>query len=245
MRLGILDVLASPRVAHIRWPAGSTTDTYIQFLRATTVAHGSVAHGISLTFVGYDVAGGEMPQSVDACDAYLVTGSVSGVYDEDSWLAPLMAFIREAHRAGKKLVGICFGHQVLAHALGGHAAKSDKGWGLGLKQFDIVQSKPWMTGQPDSCALYFSHQDQVITLPPGAERLGGNGFCENAMFSLDDCVLGIQGHPEFTRSIMDDILAKPKPTVPDDVQATAVASVANGTPDNQLLAEWIVNFLVV
>lgn len=238
MRLGILDVLASPRVAHIRW-LGSTTDTYIHFLQET-----AVARGMPFTFVGYDVAGGEMPKNVDACDAYLVTGSVSGVYDDDPWIAPLMAFVRAAHRAGKKLVGICFGHQILAHALGGRAAKSDKGWGLGLKPFAITQPKPWMSGAPAQCQLYFSHQDQVITLPPGAERLGSSAFCKNAMFSLDDRVLGIQGHPEFTPGIMHDILAKPKPAVTEEVRATAVASVKNGAPDNQLLAQWVVNFLV-
>ena len=141
------------------------------------------------------------------------------------------------------MVGICFGHQVLAHALGGKSEKSEKGWGLGLKTFDVVAEKPWMHGKQVECALYFSHQDQVVQLPVGAERLGGNEFCENAFFTMGDQVLGIQGHPEFTTNIMEDILAKPKETMGAEARETAVRSLENGPPDNTLVAHWIVNFL--
>ena len=233
MKLGILDALESPMLSHISWH-GSTTGTYIHFLESADA---------SFSYTSYLVSNGEFPATVDECDAYLITGSISGAYESEPWIATLIQFIRDCHQAGKKMVGICFGHQVLAHALGGKTEKSAKGWGIGLKTFDIVSSKPWMNGTQSQCALYFSHQDQVVQLPPNAERLGGNDFCENAFFAIGDQVIGIQGHPEFTTGIMQEILAKRKESVPLAVNETAVRSLENGSPDNQLVAHWIVNFL--
>lgn len=183
------------------------------------------------------------PASINDCDAYLLTGSPIAVYDPDDWIVTLLQFVRDAFRAGKKLVGICFGHQILAHALGGHAEKSEKGWGLGLKIFDIIRKKAWMTGEPDRCSLYFIHQDQVTQLPSGAELLGGNAFCPNALYTVDRRLLGIQGHPEFTGSIMQDMLDLRKERFGPRVYQMAADSLNSGTPDNQLVASWIVNFL--
>ncbi|MCP4284122.1 MAG: GMP synthase, partial [Gammaproteobacteria bacterium] len=151
----------------------------------------------------------------------------------------------DCYQAGKKLVGICFGHQILAHALGGHAEKSEKGWGLGLKTFDVTTPKPWMGDPPASCALYFIHQDQVMRLPPEAEHLGGNDFCPNAFFVIGDRVLGIQGHPEFTTGMMQDLLplVEDRAGITPQVYSAAVQATAHGTPDNQLVAQWVVNFL--
>jgi len=233
MKLGILDALSSPELNHIHWH-GSPTGTYIHFLESVNAP---------FTYAAYDVSKGEFPATIDECDAYLITGSIKGAYENDEWITTLIQFIRDCHTAGKKLVGICFGHQILAHALGGKTEKSAKGWGLGLKTFDIFNPQPWMNGTPANCSLYFSHQDQVVQLPPDAKRLGGNNFCENAFFAIGDQVLGIQGHPEFTPDIMQDILAKPKETADPVVQETAVRSLQNGLPDNERVAHWIVNFL--
>lgn len=233
MRLGILNALESPAVNYITWH-GSTTGTYIHFLNSADAP---------FSYTPYLVSNGEFPATVDECDAYLITGSARGAYENEPWIATLIQFIRDCHEAGKKMVGICFGHQILAHALGGKTEKSAKGWGVGLIAFDIYENKPWMNGTQSQCALYYSHQDQVVELPPNAKRLGGNDFCENALFAIDDQVMGIQGHPEFTTSIMEEILANPKDKVDEAVQKTAVHSLENGPPDNQLVAHWIVNFL--
>ncbi len=194
--------------------------------------------------MGYDVAGGQFPDPLDACDAYLITGSPKGVYDADVWIAELAAFIRDAYQAGKKLVGICFGHQILAHALGGHSGRSDKGWGLGLKTFDINMKKSWMTPGLAQCSLYFVHQDQVVRLLPGADLLGGNAFCPNLLFAIDDRVLGIQGHPEFSVAMMKDVLEARKDNLGKQVYQAAMRSMDNGKPDNRLMAQWVANFLV-
>lgn len=232
IRVGILNAI-HPQKSVINW-GGSPTDAYIRFLQKA---------GVPLIFTGYEVARGEFPASPNECDAYVITGSSNGVYDLDVWIPELMQFIRDSYAAGKKLVGICFGHQILAHALGGHAEKSDKGWGLGLKTFSISQKKPWMTSVLEQCSLYFAHQDQVTALPPQAELLGGNAFCPNAFFVIGDQVLGIQGHPEFTRPMMEDLLTPMEKELGPLVHETAVSSLTHGRPDNEQVGQWLVNFL--
>jgi GMP synthase-like glutamine amidotransferase len=189
------------------------------------------------------VAQDEFPAAPDECDAYVITGSPRGAYDSDPWISDLMQFIRDGVQAGKKFIGICFGHQVLAQALGGHVEKSEKGWGLGLKTLEISQAKPWMNGQQGQMALYFAHQDQVKRLPPDAELLGGSEFCPVGLYTIQDQIFGIQGHPEFSRSIMSDIVKRQKLNGDVAVAAAAEASLEAGTPDDLIVAHWIVNFL--
>jgi GMP synthase-like glutamine amidotransferase len=194
------------------------------------------------TYEIYHVAEGEFPQTVAACDAYLVTGSPQGVYDEDAWIAPLSDFIRQAYAAQRKLVGICFGHQMIAHSLGGEARKSEKGWGLGLRPFTVHNHKPWLTPALDTCSLNFLHQDQVTTLPAGAELLAGSDHCTHAMYVIGDRVLGIQGHPEYLPEAMKILLDYLGEHDGLDV-ADALVSVAQVQPDTHTVAQWIVNFL--
>lgn len=231
-KVGILNAI-HPQKSVINW-GGSPIDAYIRFFQSV---------GAPFTFTGYEVAQGQLPDSPEACDAYVITGSSNGVYDSDPWIADLMQFIRDSYQAGKKLVGICFGHQILAHALGGHAEKSEKGWGLGLKTFAVTKTRPWMTGTPSACLLHFAHQDQVLTLPPQAELLGGNDFCPNAFFVIEEQVLGIQGHPEFSKPMMEDLLTPMAAELEPAVHETAVSSLDHGIPDNKLVGQWLVNFL--
>jgi len=86
--------------------------------------------GAGFDHASYDVAAGELPARVEDHDGYLITGSPAGVYEPLEWIAPLLDFLRAAR--GAKLVGVCFGHQALAQALGGHVEKSERGWGVGL-----------------------------------------------------------------------------------------------------------------
>ena len=232
MKVGILNAI-HPDDSKVDW-GGSPIDAYVRFF---------ASGGASFEMEGYEAAQGQLPPTPDACDAYVITGSPKGVYDSDPWIGELAEFIRASYAAGKKLIGICFGHQLLAHALGGHAEKSDKGWGFGLNEFTISGAKPWMGGRPPTCSLYFAHQDQVLQLPPGAELLGGNDFCPNAFFTIDGRVLGVQGHPEFWPAIMHDLLERNRSNL-TPVQAEAVAArLEQGTPDNALMARWMVSFL--
>ena len=233
MKLGILNAIP-PAAGVVNWN-GTPVDAYIRFFERVRP---------SFEYAAYALTEGHFPDSPGECDAYVITGSPRGAYDDDEWIAALIQFIGEAYRQGRKLVGICFGHQVLAQALGGHVEKSEKGWGFGLKRFHIFKRKAWMDDGPDHCDLYFAHQDQVLRPPPEAELLGGNDFCPIALYTLNDRVLGIQGHPEFTASIMQDLLPLMKEGMEAEGYETAVRSLQNGTaPEGQRVAQWIVNFL--
>ena len=191
----------------------------------------------------YDVTKGELPESPDLYDAFIVSGSAKGVYDSDPWIADLTTFIKKIDQARKKMVGICFGHQIIAHTLGGHAEKSEKGWGVGLREFQITGQKPWMEPALDRCALYFIHQDQVMELPPGAETLGGNDFCPNAIYTIGERVLGIQGHPEFPRDFVAYVIQERKERFGAQLHDEALNSLDNGEPDAKIVGQWIIHFL--
>ena len=235
MKVGILSAI-NPLESQVDWD-GSPIEAYIRFFKSVDAP---------FEYAGYEVAQGVLPESPEACDYYVITGSPQGVYDSDPWIEPLMQFIRDGYYAGKKFVGICFGHQVLAEALGGRVRKSEKGWGLGLDSIEIKTTKNWMGDGVDQCSLYFAHQDQVELLPPGAELLAGSIFCPVGMYELNGRVLGIQGHPEFNETIMNSIIEGSK-TGTDRQRAkaaeTAVLAHHGQGPDNQLMARWIVDFL--
>jgi GMP synthase-like glutamine amidotransferase len=234
MKIGILDV--NPPHAHsVDWNK-TPFDAYVRFLERAKP---------SFEYENYAlVSEGKFPSSPETCDAYLITGSPKGVYEDDAWLVELKTFIQDAYKAGKKLIGICFGHQMIAHSLGGHVEKSKKGWGLGKKDFNLYTEKKWMTDFIESPSLYFVHQDQVMELPPKAELLGGNEFCPNLFYTIGDQVLGIQGHPEFPEALVREIIETRLEVVGAELQAKALRSLDESKPNNQLFAEWIVNFLL-
>lgn len=152
----------------------------------------------------FDVARGGFPAEVAACDAYVLTGSQAGVYEDLPWIADLAAFVRQA-RGKRKLVGICFGHQLLAQAFGGKVIKSPKGWGIGVHRYEVVERAPWMD-EGTAVSAPASHQDQVVACPPGARVVLGSAFTPIA--SLDyGYAISFQCHPEFTtafgRSLID------------------------------------------
>jgi GMP synthase-like glutamine amidotransferase len=121
----------------------------------------------------FDVAAGEFPADPSDYEAYLVTGSPAGVYDPLPWIEPLKQFLRDA--GDRKLVGICFGHQIMAEAFGGHVEKSDKGWGIGLQHYEIDRVEPWMD-EMASIDVPASHQDQVVAQPPHTEVIASSPF---------------------------------------------------------------------
>ena len=185
----------------------------------------------------FDVAAGELPEPA-AHGAYLITGSPAGVYDPLPWIAPLEQFIREAKDA--KMVGICFGHQVMAETLGGHVEKSDKGWGTGLHRYAIVRNEPWMNGET-SIAVPASHQDQVVVQPPSTEIVAASAFTPYAALAWTDRpAISFQFHPEFSPAFAKALIEKRYDVVPDPEAAIASLDAPN---DNARVAGWIRHFL--
>jgi GMP synthase-like glutamine amidotransferase len=184
----------------------------------------------------FDVAAGQLP--TNAHHAYLITGSPAGVYDPLPWIAPLQDLIRRARDS--KMVGICFGHQAMAEALGGHVEKSDKGWGAGLHRYSIVRSEPWMDRAGDIAAPA-SHQDQVVIQPPNTEVVATSAFTEYAALAWTDRpAISFQFHPEFSPEFAKALIEQRYDNVPDPDAAIASLDAPN---DSARVAGWIRNFL--
>lgn len=231
MRVGILktDTVKPELVPHF----GDYPEMFVQLIQAVDA---------DVEFQTWDALEGKLPSEVDACDAWLITGSRVSVYDDLPWIPALEDFIRQLHAAKKKLIAVCFGHQLVARALGGRAAKADRGWVIGVQEICLAQPWSWLEDAPDRARIIHSHQDQVLELPPGATLVGSNAVCPNALFQLDDHIMAVQGHPEFSLDYARNLFAGRRDLFGGERHDTAVASLRGGH-DAGLFAAWMVTFL--
>lgn len=201
------------------------------------------------SYHAYPVLDDIFPDTVTECDAWLITGSRFGAYEDYPWIHRLKYFIQDAYKEGVPMVGICFGHQILAHSLGGHVEKSHKGWGLGAEQYS------WTDGASDllenaqigaiegDFTIQAVHQDQVIERPADATLLATSDFCENAALAYGNQVLSFQGHPEIDDVFVTDLIEVRRGRLFTDIVADK-ALAKNGTPlDNEAIGRMIVRFL--
>ena len=189
--------------------------------------------GRGFDFATYDVVDGVFPAGPTACDGWLITGSRHGAYEDHRWIPPLEELIRAIGEAGQPLVGVCFGHQIIAQAFGGRVEKFAGGWVVGRQTYD------W---QGETLALNAWHQDQVIELPPGAEVLATNDLCAHAALRLGPEILTVQAHPEFDRDVIAGLIDHRGDTVPDAQLAQARAGLDQPV-DNARIARQIGDFL--
>jgi GMP synthase-like glutamine amidotransferase len=195
-----------------------------------------------LELTWFDVVHGALPQSTDACDAYMCTGSRYSVYEDRDWIEKLKAFVRQLHDARKPFVGICFGHQVLAQALGGEVRQAAQGWGVGILEMRITQPEPWMQPPKNEASLEYMHADQVQKLPPGGVVLAEAPHCPVAMFRVGDTMLGIEGHPEFPAPYVEALVRARKERIGEASANAALASLSERV-DDDVVARWIANFI--
>jgi len=160
-------------------------------------------------------------------EGIVITGSPAGVYDDYPWLDPLRAFIRDAYGRKTPMLGICFGHQIMADALGGEVRKSEKGWGLGRHSYGVTARPGFMRAAPDMLAVACSHQDQVIVPPAEAEVILASDFTPNAGLAYrNGAALSFQPHPEFADDYALALAELRRGKAPDNVVETAISSIA-------------------
>lgn len=200
-----------------------------------------------LSYRSYSVIRGEMPDSVDDCDGWLITGSRHGVYENLPWMLDLQTFIREIDAAGVPLVGICFGHQIVAQALGGEVVESDKGWGIGVQSYRVDAVQSWMQQAPDQVRIYAFHQDQIVSLPPRARVYSSSEFCPYAGLSFGDSIITMQAHPEFEEEYEIALLEMYGGNIVSEAEAKEALEWMRSSgqkADTQILAEWIAGFFL-
>ncbi|MCE8007969.1 type 1 glutamine amidotransferase [Aestuariivita sp.] len=220
MKIGILQTGHAPK--ELLEPLGDYTDMFQKMLDG---------HGFG--FETWDVVDMDFPDGPDAADGWLITGSKHGTYEDLPWIPKLEALIREIHAQRRPMVGVCFGHQIIAQALGGRVIKYPEGWSVGVTDYMLA-------GKP--VALNAWHQDQVVERPAEARVAGSSGFCENAFLAYGDHIWTVQAHPEFGPAFIDGLIkGRGKGVVPDTQLAEAAANL-NGPTQNAEMAAFMAEF---
>lgn len=188
----------------------------------------------------FDSRAGEWPEP-SAFAAAIITGSAAGVYEADAWIADLLDWIRAA-KGKVGLIGVCFGHQAMAKALGGRVEKSGRGWGVGLHRYEVVSAEPWMRPPAETVAIPVSHQDQVVEKPERARVVLRSDFTPFAGLAWDDDAISLQGHPEFTPAYAGELTAGRRERIGAELTDRALQSLSGGN-DRERVGGWLRGFI--
>lgn len=225
MKIGILETGEPP--ANLERRFGRYKDMFQDLL------------GADYRMTNYNVVGGQLPEAPEAEQAYIVTGSPAGVYDAFEWIEELTTFLRET-KGRAKLVGICFGHQIMAEAFGGRVEKSQRGWGIGLHRYDVRHAASWMD-PVNAFAIPVSHQDQIVEQPPQSRIVASSPFTPfGALEYRDQPAISFQCHPEFDPAFAEALIEHRRARLPDADAAIASLQAPNDRP---LVAGWLRRFL--
>jgi len=234
MKLGILAAGITPD--ELIGEHGSYADMIIQLLDKTNS---------DFSFEVFDVREGEFPQGISGCDAWVISGSKFNAYDREPWMLQLRDMIKEIHTAKLPLVGICFGHQIIASTFGAELNKFEGGWGLGLHKYDVKPGFDFVPENITSFRLNAIHQDQVLTKPDNAEVFASSEFCPFAGLVYGDLIFTVQAHPEFNGQFEKELLELRSGTsFPVDITQEGLDSLNQGVSANQSdVGSWIATFL--
>ena len=216
MLIGILQTGLAPDV--LKDEMGDYPDMFARLLA-----------GYGFTFRTYRVVEGQFPASVKECDGWLITGSRHATYEDHPWIEPLEQFVRDSFAAHVPMVGVCFGHQIVAQAMGGKVERHAGGWAVGAQDYHFGDTK---------LTLNAWHRDQVTEVPKGAQVIASNDFCANAALLYDNRAFTVQAHPEFRPEFVDGLMkTRGKGVVPDELMAAAALRLTEPIQDKTLAAQ--------
>ena len=182
-----------------------------------------------------------LPNDANGFDVYLITGGRYSVFEDLDWQQKLFDFIRQIYSNNVPLIGICYGHQAIAHALGGHVERFDNGWGAGVTTVNVIDQPAWLLPMAEKIYLLAMHQDQVTTIPTEATRFLDSHFCHNSGFYIEDRVLAIQQHPEFTSELCRDLIVRRKERI--GKQYKPALQSLDIQHQGEYVGQWMANFI--
>lgn len=195
-----------------------------------------------ISLITYEVVHGEYPSDIDEVDGYVITGSKLSVYDDIPWINDLKNFVRKLHSEEKKIIGICFGHQLVAEALGGKTGQAETGWCVGVHKNKLTDAAKDYGLKSSEFNIPSNHKDQVLELPPGGKLLARTETCPISAMGLGDHILTFQGHPEFSEGYARALLDMRLKIFGEKHYRQAINSFKNET-NNLQVASWIVDFI--
>lgn len=197
---------------------------------------------IAAEFEVFNVVAGDYPDDQQRYDAYLITGSKADSFGSDPWITTLKVFLLKRFQLGDKLMGVCFGHQLLALLLGGKTERATQGWGVGVHHYELSEQPAWMQPSTERLSMLISHQDQVTVAPDNATVLASSEFCPIGAYCIGDQVLCFQGHPEFDHHYSRSVLEIRQDMYGRQVYLRGIDSLQQ-EQQGHLVAEWMMRFV--